>query len=53
MKKDIELIILVNSEKVIGEKLLKEASQFCKKRKRWIIISGMKNFARHCVLEKL
>ena len=27
MEEDIELIILVNSERVIGEKLLKEASQ--------------------------
>ena len=27
MEEDIELIILVNSERVIGEKLLREASQ--------------------------
>ena len=33
MEEDIELTILVNSEKVIGEKLLREASQSFVKKK--------------------
>ena len=37
MEEDIELIILVNSERVIKEKLLRETSQFCKNRIGWII----------------
>ena len=52
MEEDIELIIVVNSRRVIGEKQLREASQSLVKIEV-DFFSRRNNFVRYCVKGKL
>ena len=51
MEEDIEFIIVVNSERVIEEKLFREASQSFVKIEVKLSFLGERNFFRHCVLQ--